>query len=132
MLRRVAWSSIPSASFQPARLHEIVACARYNNGRHHISGMLLFTGAHFLSLLEGSEWDLADLWPKLMRDERHCDLRRIGDELCGVRWFPVWRMAYLDNSEVSAKIETLRSPECGSAPVRAQALRPIMLSADAM
>ena len=132
MLRRMAWSSIPSASFQPARLHEIVACARYNNERHHISGMLLFTGAHFLGLLEGTEWDLALLWHKLTRDERHRDLRRIGDELCGDRWFPVWMMAYLDNSVVGAQIETLRSPERGIAPAWAQALRPIMLSADAM
>lgn len=132
MLRRMAWSSIPSTSFQVARLHEIVACARYNNERHHISGMLLFTGAHFLSLLEGSEWDLAGLWPKLTRDERHCGLHRIGDELCGVRWFPVWKMAYLDNSEVGARIETLRSPEREIGPLWAQALRPMMLSADAM
>jgi hypothetical protein len=128
----MAWSSIPSASFQPARLHEIVACARYNNKRHHISGMLLFTGAHFLGLLEGAEWDLARLWHNLTRDERHRDLLRIGDELCGVRWSPVWMMAYLDNSVVSVQIETLRMPEHGIAPGWAQTIRHIMLSADAM
>lgn len=55
MLRRLAWSSVPSPSFTPARLNEIVARARCNNERHHVSGMLLYTGAHFLGVLEGAE-----------------------------------------------------------------------------
>lgn len=132
MLRRLAWSSVPSASFLPERLHELVACARRNNERHHVSGVLLFTGVHFLGLIEGAEWDLARLWHQLTRDERHRDLLRIGDDLCGARWFPVWMMACMDHSVVGPQIETLRAPERGAAPGWAQTLRPIMLSADAM
>src|SRR5690349_8471280 len=52
MLRRFAWSSLPSASFSAARLHEAAALWRFNNERHHVSGMLLFTGIHFLAIVE--------------------------------------------------------------------------------
>lgn len=132
MLRRLAWSSVPSSSFSAASLDEIVASARRNNERHHISGMMMFTGAHFLGVLEGAEWDLANLWQKLGRDERHRDLRRIGDVLCGDRWFPRWLMSRTDNAVVRAQIESLRTPEVRT-PVAgwAEAIRPIMLHAGA-
>ena len=109
MLRRLAWSSVPSPSFSVARLNEIIAPARRNNERNHISGMLLFTGANFLEILEGGEFDLRDLWLRLERDRRHCDLLRIGDDLCGERWFPEWRIGYIVDAKVDAQIESLRS-----------------------
>lgn len=133
MLRRLAWCSVPSSSFSAAGLDGIVASARRNNERHHISGMMLFTGAHFLGVLEGAEWDLANLWQKLGRDERHRDLRRIGDVMCGERWFMKWMMSRTDNAVVRAQIESLRSPEVrSSAAGWAEAIRPIMLHAGAV
>jgi Sensors of blue-light using FAD len=133
VLRRLAWSSVPSPSFSAAALDEIVASARRYNERHHVSGMMLFTGAHFLGVLEGAEWDLANLWPKLGRDERHRDLRRIGDVLCGDRWFPRWMMSRTDNAIVRAQIESLRAPEVHSPTAGwAEAIRPIMLHAGAV
>ena len=56
--------------------------------------MLLFTGVHFLGILEGDDGELSKLWLRLDSDKRHRDLFRIGDELCGKRWFPAWLMAY--------------------------------------
>jgi hypothetical protein len=153
MLRRLAWSSIPSPSFSVARLNEIIAPSRRNNERNHISGMLLFTGANFLGILEGGELDLHDLWLRLERDRRHCDLLRIGDDLCGQRWFPVWRMGYIVDMKVDAQIESFRSlkaridldhPAAGtrvetfhplplpSTSKWAEFIHPLMLSADSM
>ena len=76
MLRRLAWSSILSPSFSVAHLNDIIAPSRRNNKRHHISGMLLFTGAHFLGILEGDDCDLGNLWLRLERGSRHGDLIR--------------------------------------------------------
>jgi len=133
MLRRLAWSSVPSPSFSAAGLDAIVAKARRNNERHHVSGMMLFTGTHFLGVLEGAEWDLANLWQNLGRDERHRDLRHIGDVLCGDRWFPKWMMSSTNSAIVGAQIESLRSPEVrSSAAGWAEAIRPIMLQAGAV
>lgn len=132
MLRRLAWSSILSPSFSMARLNEIIAPSRRNNERHHISGMLLFTGVHFLGILEGDEWDLGNLWLRLERDPRHCDLIRIGNDLCGERWFPEWTMAYADYDRVATQIETIRSPQTWIAAKWAELIRPIMMRADSM
>ena len=132
MLRRLAWSSIPSSSFSAARLNEIVAPSRRNNARSHVSGVLLFTGADFLAILEGDDRDLDDLWLRLERDERHCDVTRIGNELCGERWFPEWMMAYMDHAVVGPQIERLRSPQAWIASKWAEMIHPIMLRADSM
>jgi hypothetical protein len=132
MLRRLAWSSVPSQSFSAARLNEIVALSRRNNERNHLSGMLLFTGAHFLAILEGHEWDLNKLWLRLERDDRHCDLIRIGDELCGKRWFPEWMMAYTDHAVVGPQIEKLRSSQAWIASKWTEMIHPILLRADSM
>lgn len=132
MLRRLAWSSLPSVSLSAARLGEIIAPSRRNNERNHISGRLLFTGAHFLGVLEGDERDLGKLWLRMARDERHLDLIRIGDALCGKRWFPEWMMACMDHADIGAQIETLRLPLAHKAPASAEMIYSIMLRADSM
>ena len=153
MLRRLAWFSVPSPSFSAAHLNQIIAPSRRNNERNHISGMLLFTGAHFLAMLEGEERDLSALWLRLERDRRHCDLFRIGDDLCGKRMYPEWMMAYMVDSKVDEQIESLRSLQARcevhgaraaaraetvrslqprNTPMWAQIIQPIMLRADSM
>jgi hypothetical protein len=152
MLRRLAWSSVPSPSFSATRLNEIIAPSRRYNERNHISGRLLFTETHFLGVLEAQEWDLHNLWLRLKTDKRHCDLIRIGDVLCGQRWFPEWVVAYTDQSDADiqiaslrspqgrtdmdhdvagAQIETLRSPPILSTPMWARIIHPIMCAATA-
>lgn len=159
MLRRLAWSSVPTPSFSAGRLNEIIAPSRRNNERDHITGMLLFTGAHFLAILEGEKRDLGELWRRLEQDPRHCDLFRIGDDLCATRSYHEWRMAYEVDSEVDAQIESLhslhslhslrsaldrdrgdtrgptgpgRSLQARSTPLWARIIQPIMAHADSM
>jgi len=152
-MRRLAWSSIPSPSFSAARLNQIIAPSRRNNERNHISGMLLFTGAHFPAMLEGADLDLRDLWLRLQSDTRHFDLLRIADDLCAERSFPDWRMGYIVSAEADAQIESFHalqarinldrtssgvqaetppSPQARSTPKWMQIVHPIMLSADSM
>lgn len=153
MLRRLAWSSVPSPSFSATRIYQITVPSRRNNLRDHISGMLLFTGAHFFAILEGEERDLRDLWWRLEQDQRHCDLFCIGDDPCGSRLYPEWKTAYMADSKVDAQIESLRSlqvrvdmdrphagtpaksalsPRTPSTSMWTQILHPIMLHADRM
>jgi hypothetical protein len=142
MLCRLFWASVPSPSFSAARINQIVSAARRNNSKHEISGMLLFTGAHFLEVLEGEDGDLADLWGRLKRDQRHCGLFRISDDRCAGRMYPEWKMGYLVDQEVDVQIESLhrlqaqaeREPRCvgGCSEWGARIIHPIMLRADSM
>lgn len=111
MLHRLAWSSTPSASFSAACIDQIIIPSRRNNVRDHISGMLLFTGAYFLCVLEGEHRDLTDLWVRLQSDQRHCDLFCIGDDLCGSRLYPLWNTCYMADPKVDEQIGSLPSPQ---------------------
>jgi len=132
MLRRIAWSSVPSSSFSAARLGEIVAPARWNNKCNDVSGMLLYTGVHFLEILEGEESVLNEMWSRLERDDRHASLVRIGDEACNERRFADWKMAYADDQVVGSQVETLRSPKLSHAATWSDSTGSIMSSADSM
>ena len=131
VLRRLAWSSLPSVSFSVARIHETAAPWRFNNERYHLSGMLLFTGVHFLAVLEGHERDLAHLWLRLQEDERHRDLVRIGDIACGRRWFPQWIISCTDDAMAAREIEGLRLSQARIGSTWTQLIPPIMLRAQA-
>lgn len=109
MLRRLAWFSVRSPAFSVRHIDQIIACSGLNNVRDHVSGMLLFTGTHFLSMLEGDEADLRNLWRRLEGDPRHCNPVRIGDDPCGNRLYPAWGSAYIADSEVDGQIQSLRS-----------------------
>jgi hypothetical protein len=104
---------------------------RHSNERAHISGVLLFTDAHFLGILEGHEQDLERLWLRLRADQRHRDLIRIGDDRCGQRWFPEWGMAYTEHAVVGAQIETLRTAQAPPLSKWARTIRPILQRASA-
>jgi hypothetical protein len=109
MMRRFAWASVPSPSFSVARINQIIIASRRNNLRHHISGMLLFTGAHFLAVLEGEDGDLNELWRRLERDHRHRDIFKIADDACEIRMYEQWKMGFTDDAKVDAQIDSLRS-----------------------
>jgi len=115
MLHRLVWSSIPSTSFSAARINQIIIPSRRNNVRDHISGTMLFTGAHFLAVLEGEHRDLTDLWVRLQQDQRHCDLFCIGDDPCGSRLYPGWKTSYMADPKVDEQIESFRSLQARAA-----------------
>jgi len=129
MLRRLAWLSVASTDRAVVDLDRIVVPWQRNNERRHISGMLLSSDGHFLSILEGHAHDLENLWLRLQADRRHRDLIRIGDERCGHRWFPEWRMAYADRTLGAREIEAFRSPQAPVASKWAMTILAIMLKA---
>ena len=132
MLRRIAWSSVPSSSFSAARLGEIVAPARWNNKCNDVSGVLLYTGMHFLEILEGEESVLNEMWSRLENDHRHASLVRIGDEACEERRFVGWKMAYADDLDIGSQVEMLRSPIAPHAATWSDTTGSIMAGADSM
>lgn len=132
MLKRMAWSSIPSPSFTAARLGEIIAPARIDNQRNQVSGMLVYTGAHFLEIVEGDERDLEAIWSRVERDDRHQGLLQHGSEPCDGRWFADWKVGYADDDDVGAELRTLRAPGLAHVSTWAKASHAITMRADSM
>ena len=87
----VSQSTAPDAA-------DVIAIAdesQSNNQRDSITGLLLFDGKCWCQYIEGPQRAVADLYARLQRDSRHCNMSvlqhgRAPEE----RAFPNWRMGY--------------------------------------
>jgi hypothetical protein len=94
-LKTLIYTSRAQTNIQSSEVADIIAASRINNPLDGITGLLIFNGAGFLQIIEGSEAAVDDLTERLRRDPRHSDMRIHQDLLIAERIFPGWSMAYL-------------------------------------
>jgi hypothetical protein len=94
-LKTLIYTSKAKPNVRSSQVADIIAASRINNPLDGITGLLIFNGAEFLQIIEGSESAVDDLAERLRRDPRHSDMRVHEDRLIGDRIFPGWSMAYL-------------------------------------
>lgn len=87
-------------------MSDILAEARPNNARDEITGCLTAIDGRFVQVVEGEADRLDDLINRLLRDERHTDLRVLERRTVVERAFPEWDM--LSPVLVTAEIDDLR------------------------
>ena len=100
----------------------IMKRCRRNNGERNITGLLLYSGGHFIQLLEGHQPVLANLFATIRADARHHNVQQLYFEPAAVRLFPDWRMGLLnldtigalDRSRLQSFIERLKKPYQGA------------------
>lgn len=88
-------------------MSDILAEARPNNARDGITGCLTAIDGRFVQVVEGEADKLNDLIDRLLRDERHTELRVLERRTVAERAFPQWDM--LSPVLVTAEIHDLRS-----------------------
>jgi hypothetical protein len=87
-------------------MSDILAEARPNNARDGITGCLTAIDGRFVQVIEGEPAKMDDLINRLLRDDRHTDLRVLERRSVQSRDFPQWDM--LSPVLVTAEIEDLR------------------------
>lgn len=108
MIRRLAYVSRLRPGLSPVEIPRIVSICRARNELEGISGVLLFTGADFAHVIEGSPETVADLWTRIRADDRHCDIITLFDENAPAPWFPDWRVGYPTDSTVAVQVSAWR------------------------
>ncbi len=78
--------------FDRAMLAGILVSARRNNARDHISGALICRHDLYLQLIEGPGAAIDALYARIMRDDRHSDVRLLCADTVEQRIFPEWTM----------------------------------------
>lgn len=81
----------------------ILKSARARNASHGLTGALLFTGQHFVQVLEGRAAAIDALWGKLQIDPRHAGLVLTYHGPLEKRRFGDWGMAYAGPSQFVSK-----------------------------
>lgn len=112
-----------------AAVADLVEASIANNRRRDITGALLFTGAHFAQVLEGSEESIAALMKSIGRDARHDQLRVIRHTAAKERKFQDWALAYNGPSLFIARhvARMLASPSSAAQQRTARWLTDVML-----
>lgn len=72
----------------------IVDLAVARNSDLRVTGALLYTQLHFAQVLEGPRQAVTELFARIAKDPRHCDVTIVAEEKISGRLFPYWSMAY--------------------------------------
>jgi len=90
----IAYASRATASFDHARLVDLLTESRANNSRDGITGMLVYSEPDFIQILEGPDAAVRALLERIGRDPRHTDVRVLLDEQVTERKYATWSMGY--------------------------------------
>ncbi|MBA4205253.1 BLUF domain-containing protein [Pannonibacter phragmitetus] len=66
----------------------ITAAALKANAASGLTGCIIFTGQHFLQVIEGLQDDVEDTFGRISRDTRHTDVRVLSEGPIEAREFP--------------------------------------------
>jgi len=84
-----------------AELKAMLTRWRQNNSRDQITGMLLYSGEHYVQLIEGDEADLRSLYAKITKDYHHTHIITLADGPINQRSFENWSMGFRSVDEAS-------------------------------
>jgi hypothetical protein len=88
---RLVYRSQPFG-FEAAMLAGILSAARRNNPKLGITGALVCRHDVYLQLIEGPSDAIAGLYARILKDDRHLDVRLLLEEDMNERLFPAWAM----------------------------------------
>lgn len=110
-------------------LEALIADAAIRNKRRGLSGAMMFTGRHFVQVIEGAPEMIETLLQSLRADPRHTDIVIVERGPIPERRFPEWSMAYAGQSQfIGRQVKrVLNNPSPGELNRAADWLTDIML-----
>ncbi|MCB1605909.1 MAG: BLUF domain-containing protein [Xanthomonadales bacterium] len=91
-IRQIVYCSQASLDFNHLRLIALLNCARENNRRNEITGILLHAPGRFVQCIEGESEAISQLYQQIGQDDRHRDLCVLQDLILPRRFFASWSM----------------------------------------
>ncbi|WP_158267657.1 BLUF domain-containing protein [Adhaeribacter arboris] len=98
-MHHIMYISTALVIVQEAELQEMLIQYRRNNLRDAITGLLLYSGEHYVQLIEGAEEDLRRLFAKISKDYHHTNLIKLADGAIRQRSFENWSMGFRSVNE---------------------------------
>jgi hypothetical protein len=120
-LRRITYVSRTRQSISEPDIRQIWGAAEVLHRRMDLSGLLAFTGPHFVQVIEGDSHDVETLMDMIRADTRHAELHVFCDETIERRRFDHWRHLLVESLDVVDEIEVAMQ-ECSGGCARAQYL----------
>lgn len=93
-MRELIYRSRSAGPFDRVEIGRILATARRVNATCGVTGLLLYSDASFLQVLEGEEADVRATFARIRDDPRHQDLAVLADGPVARRRYPDWSMGF--------------------------------------
>lgn len=115
---QVLYHSVAVQPFTEAQLQALLEQARGFNGRHCLTGILLYSDGRFVQLLEGDEQPVRQLYARIQQDPRHTQVVTVSEGPGPGRRFADWSMGFgrLAGPEVAEALDTVLGQEIVPAP----------------
>lgn len=101
MLVRLLYASRPATPISAPILDDILAQSRANNPEQGITGILCFSDTFFLQVLEGGRNEVCETYNKIVRDDRHREVRILSYAEISERQFGSWTMGQVNIAKVN-------------------------------
>ena len=113
----------------------IETCKR-NNSRLNLTGILHYSGDHFIQVIEGGRVEVSELYHRITRDPRHTNIIILSCTDVRERMFPTWSMGLHQGANAQTRTVLLRyfstdimNPETVNVDTLLDALQDMMMEA---
>lgn len=117
-MQRILYISTARETLDAVALDSILKVSRRNNAAVGVTGLLVVGGRRFLQVLEGPDHQVAGVFDRIARDDRHFAVVKLSKKTIETRLFGEWAMGYRavaadtmrDGDGLSAIVERLIAP----------------------
>lgn len=110
MLSQLVYVSARKPSCTEEEIQKILAACKRNNSDKDITGVLLYSGTHFVQYLEGDYRKIVSLYDSIKTDNRHKNVVMICSSPIQERSFPSWQMGAKKFEENAIEYQTEMDP----------------------
>ena len=104
MLVRLLYASRPATPLSTMVLDSILEQSRANNPPLGITGILCFNDDLFIQALEGGRDEVCETYNKIVRDDRHRDVRILTYDEIAERRFGGWTMGQVNIAKINPSL----------------------------
>ena len=99
-LVQLIYYSLVSGDLAKDKIETVLTVANKRNAEAGISGLLLFSNAYFLQVLEGPRSEVNNVYSKIQRDSRHHGAQILMYRDIHLRDFGAWAMGWANEMKV--------------------------------
>ncbi|MCB1143444.1 MAG: BLUF domain-containing protein [Leptospiraceae bacterium] len=112
MISQLIYLSLRTPECTDDEIKKILDSAMRNNGKHNVTGVLLYSQTKFLQVLEGEEDEIVKLYESIKTDKRHRNVIMVSLKPIEERFFPSWQMgSKMINTETYDFLTKMNSKE---------------------
>lgn len=102
---RLIYKSTSSEAITWAIVESIMHSSEKNNKKSEITGALLASNSHFLQIIEGTYESVNDTFMRIIKDERHQDIKLIAFNPIDARLLNSWNMRGIGVFDFNVELE---------------------------